>query len=395
MPVSSLLPPRFPAAAVVPPAVRALLHLLNTNGAVTRYAGGVVRDALLGLAPGDIDFATTLLPEAVMETLTAHGIRALPTGIEHGTVTALIDGKPIEITTLRRDTNTDGRHAMVEFSSNWRTDAERRDFTINALYADDDGTVHDFSDGVQDLTPTVRVRFVGEPASRVREDFLRILRFYRFAGRLQPDAPLDESARAACRIGVTGLASLSGERIGAEMRQILALPAPGAILTAMENDGVLAGLSLTPRATVLAAIDAVPPELRLIALGFDTDTALLAESWRLTRFEHTFTVKLTRSLVKLMEKPTVLSANTLRYDHKEISTDALNALHSAVCGLAQQDFWEKTSPPAPLPPLSAALMQQGFTGKMLGDALKRAEIHWISSGFSADVPALLNAAKKK
>ena len=394
MPVSSLPLLRFPSAAVIPDAVRALLQLLNTGGAVTRYAGGCVRDALLGLTPGDVDFATTLRPDAVMETLRARGIRVLPTGIEHGTVTALIDGKPVEITTLRRDTQTDGRHAVVEFSDDWRIDAERRDFTINALYADDDGMVHDLVGGLADLTGTVRVRFVGEAAARVGEDFLRILRFYRFAGRSQPNAPLDESARAACRLGAHGLTSLSGERIGAEMRKILALPDPGAILTAMEHDGVLAGLSLTPRATVLAALDTVPPALRLVALSFGTDIALLAERWRLTRLEHAFTSKLTRSLAELLEKPTVLSANTLRYEHQEISTDALNALHSAVSGVSQQDFWAKTALPAPLPPLSAALMKQGLNGKELGEALKKAENHWISSEFSAEIPALLAAAQK-
>ncbi|HEX8055161.1 MAG TPA: CCA tRNA nucleotidyltransferase, partial [Novosphingobium sp.] len=192
-----------------------------------RYVGGAVRDTLLGLDVKDIDLATTLLPETVMERLNAAGIRAVPTGIEHGTVTAVLHGGPVEITTLRHDVSTDGRRATVAFAEDWREDAARRDFTINALYADPaTGEIFDYFGGLTDLAAR-RVRFIGDARQRIREDHLRILRYFRFQARFGSE-PADAESQTACAELSATLKGLSRERIGMEFLNLLGLtdPAP-------------------------------------------------------------------------------------------------------------------------------------------------------------------------
>ncbi|NTZ42000.1 CCA tRNA nucleotidyltransferase [Altererythrobacter sp. SALINAS58] len=200
-----------------------------------RWVGGAVRDTLLGLPVADIDAATPLLPEEVMDRLKHDGIRCIPTGIDHGTVTALLPGGNVEITTLRQDVATDGRHAVVSFAKDWRADAARRDFTINALFAEP-GTllIHDYFGGLGDLAAG-RVRFIGEAVERIREDHLRILRYFRFQCRF--GAALDAEAEAACAELGPLLAKLSAERVAMEVLNLLALPDPTATVTRMlEND---------------------------------------------------------------------------------------------------------------------------------------------------------------
>ena len=218
-------------------AVTRILALLNADGGEGRVVGGAVRNALMGLPVGDIDIATTLVPEQVVERAKAAGIKAVPTGIDHGTVTLVADGRGFEVTTLRRDVETDGRHAQVAFGTDWKEDAERRDLTINALYANAEGEVIDLVGGLADIE-TRTVRFIGDAASRIAEDYLRILRFFRFFayyGGGRPDADgLRASARAKDR-----LKTLSAERIWSETKKLLVAPDPSRALLWMRQTGVL------------------------------------------------------------------------------------------------------------------------------------------------------------
>lgn len=215
---------------------RAVLAALG--GAAVRFVGGAVRDALLGRAVGDIDLATPLAPDEVMRRLAAAGIRAVPTGLAHGTVTAVVPPRQFEITTLRRDVESFGRHARVAFTDDWAVDAARRDFTINALFLDAEGAVFDYVGGLDDLAAR-RVRFVGAAAARIREDVLRLLRFYRFYAHYGRP-PADAAARAAARANAGRLSGLSGERVAAELLKLLAAPDPLPALALMREDGVLA-----------------------------------------------------------------------------------------------------------------------------------------------------------
>jgi poly(A) polymerase len=220
------------------PATQVVVAALTQDGGQARFVGGCVRDALLGRPVKDIDLATPDPPEAVMRRLEAAGIKVIPTGVAHGTVTAVIEGQHFEITTLRHDVETFGRHARVAFTDDWDADAARRDFTINALSADPDGTLHDPFGGLADLAAG-RVRFVGDAETRIREDVLRLLRFFRFHawyGKGEPDAPsLD-----ACRRLAPLLPALSGERIAGEIKRLLLAPDPASIVELMREAGALA-----------------------------------------------------------------------------------------------------------------------------------------------------------
>lgn len=218
--------------------VERILKALGSGEGLTRYVGGAVRDDLLGLQVSDIDFATRLRPDEVVRRLEKAHIKAVPTGVEHGTITAVADGQPAEVTTLRADVSTDGRRATVEFTDDWMADASRRDFTINALYADPEtGEVHDYFGGLDDLK-TRRVRFIGDALTRIAEDHLRILRFFRFHARFG-DGPPDPAAIAACTERANDLMALSRERIADELLKLLALSDPAPTLALMIQRGIL------------------------------------------------------------------------------------------------------------------------------------------------------------
>ncbi len=220
------------------PALKRIFALLNADGGEVRIVGGAVRNALMEQPVVDVDLATTLTPDVVVERAKAAGIKAVPTGIEHGTVTLVIDGEGFEVTTLRRDVETNGRHAQVAFGTDWQTDAERRDLTINALYADEKGEIIDLIDGLPDIE-TGTVRFIGDAAMRISEDYLRILRFFRFFahyGSGRPDADgLRASARAKDKLG-----TLSAERVWSELKKLLSARDPSRALLWMRQSGVLA-----------------------------------------------------------------------------------------------------------------------------------------------------------
>ena len=267
-----------PAELLADPALGAVLTALPR----ARLVGGSVRDALAGRPVADVDLATPELPDAVMTALATAGLKAVPTGIKHGTVTAISDHRGFEVTTLRRDVTTDGRHAEVEWTDDWAVDAARRDFTINAMSMERDGAVFDYFGGRDDLAAG-RVRFVGEPAARIAEDYLRILRFFRFQaryGRQEPDA----ATIVALRSGIDGLARLSPERVWSEFKRILIAPSPGRSVRLMESLGVLSAILPVADVAGLDRVAAGPadPILRLASLRPD---AGIAERWRLSGAE--------------------------------------------------------------------------------------------------------------
>lgn len=220
------------------PGLDGLLDALGAAQGQARFVGGAVRDGLLRLPVNDLDIATTLDPHDVVDRLKAAGIKAVPTGIDHGTITAVLSGWPVEITTLRRDVSTDGRRATIAYTDDWREDAARRDFTINALYADPlSREVTDFFGGVADLE-TRRLRFIGDAAARIAEDHLRILRYFRFLARYGGDV-VDDEAYAACRAAANSLMALSRERIADELIKLLGVAAPVRALRLMVDGGIL------------------------------------------------------------------------------------------------------------------------------------------------------------
>src|ERR1700736_3386505 len=218
------------------PAAR-VLQLLNRNGEQARVVGGAVRNALLKIPLGDIDIATTALPDEVVRRAKAAGIKCVPTGIDHGTVTLVVDAQPFEVTTLREDTETYGRKAKVAFGRDWVRDAERRDFTINALSVDADGVVHDYVGGLDDIQAK-RVRFIGDPNQRIAEDYLRILRFFRIHAAFGAGEP-DRAGYLACIAARAGLATLSAERVRMEMMKLMVAQGATGAIAAMAEGGLL------------------------------------------------------------------------------------------------------------------------------------------------------------
>lgn len=269
-------------------ATRAVLRALKGEA---RFVGGCVRDAILKIPIGDIDIATPLFPDEVTRRLNAAQIKVVPTGLAHGTVTAVTEGHAFEITTLRRDVETFGRHAQVAFTSDWREDSCRRDFTMNALFLAEDGEIFDYQDGLRDLRAG-KVRFVGDPATRIREDVLRLLRFYRFSawyGR----GIADPAARAACRLSAPLISTLSGERVHAEIMKLLRAPDPARTLTLMEEDGVLQKILPTTRpldvlrrlVKIEGAAKLPADSLRRFAALNANDVARVAEKLKLSNTE--------------------------------------------------------------------------------------------------------------
>jgi poly(A) polymerase/tRNA nucleotidyltransferase (CCA-adding enzyme) len=261
----------LPAVRIAPPSFLAEPGLAAVMTALpeARIIGGAVRDTLAGAEVAEIDLATPRRPAQVTKALQAAGIRAVPTGLQHGTVTAVAGGRGFEVTTLRRDVATDGRHAVVAFTDDWRADAARRDFTINAMSLTRAGEVYDYFGGISDLRAGI-VRFVGDPATRIAEDYLRILRYFRFFARYAA-TPADPAILAAIRAGVDGVAMLSVERIWSELVRILAAPDPRAAFAVMAELGVLAavlpeGAEPARLARLIAASAPADPMLRLAAL---------------------------------------------------------------------------------------------------------------------------------
>lgn len=258
-----------PARAILPPEwmsdekTRRVMNAFGAGNAL--FVGGCVRDALMGRAGGDIDIATILIPQDVQEKLTAAGIKSIPTGIDHGTITAIVEGKTFEVTTLRKDVATDGRRAVIAFTQDWAEDAARRDFTVNALYADDKGNVYDpLGQGVSDLDMR-RLRFVGDARARIAEDYLRILRYFRFAAQFGWELN-DEHELEECRAAASHISKLSRERITHEILRILSVENPVSALSLMKRLDILPDLLKTYDASMMARLASQKSLTRLCLL---------------------------------------------------------------------------------------------------------------------------------
>ncbi len=272
------------------PAARAVMHALSAAGGQARFVGGCVRNALIGRPIGDIDIATTLRPEAVQKAAARAGLKAVPTGLRHGTVTVVADHHAFEVTTLRVDVETDGRHAVVAFSDDWRADAARRDFTMNTLSATPDGAVFDYFGGVDDARAG-RVRFVGDAATRIREDYLRILRFFRFHAQYGRP-PADAAALAAIRDHAHGIAGLSGERLRQEMVKLLSVADPVPAIDLMAATAALEQVvpdtclgRLAPLVAWETAAGQAPAPIRRLAALTAADAGVVADRLRLANAE--------------------------------------------------------------------------------------------------------------
>ena len=374
-------------------ATRAVMAALEAQGGpdCARFVGGCVRNAILGAPVDDLDVATRLTPDRVVKALNAAGLRVIPTGIDHGTVTALSERLPYEITTLRRDVETDGRHATVAFTTDWAEDAARRDFRLNALYADVSGTIHDpTGEGLADAL-TGRIIFVGRARQRIEEDYLRILRFFRFHAWYGRGA-MDKAALEACAELAEGVTSLSAERVSKELLKLLAAPDPRMAVAMMDETGVLGRvLGLEGDVTLFSAMVGISrdPLLRLSAL-LPVDPAVVderARALRLSNAERLRLVDAVRGRVDLSISPQEARV-ALYNDGKQAFADRVHRAWAAggdkgaaqgLLGLASD--WTK-----PVMPVGGRdLANLGLRhGPLTGQILKAFEAEWMAADFPAD-----------
>ncbi|MBT5265460.1 MAG: CCA tRNA nucleotidyltransferase [Rhodospirillaceae bacterium] len=380
------------------PATLRVMAAIGAGNDEARFVGGCVRNTLLGRPIADIDIATIHLPERVMELLRAAEIKAIPTGIEHGTVTAVTDSQPFEITTLRRDVETDGRRAVVAFTTDWHEDAARRDITMNAMFLDCDSQLDDPFGGYED-TLAGRVRFVGDARTRIREDVLRILRFFRcYAHYGQP--PMDAEGLAACRELAPLLPELSGERIQTELLKLLAAQEPSDVLSEMASSGIWP--ILLPSPITLDALrplfalqgDRIDPLLRLAAM-IESDPDATASRLRLSNADG----KRLRLLVSERIDPSSDRLSNRRAIHRfrvEPYRDILH-LSAARAGITDPAVISRAmneKPPPAFPIKGRDLMALGMPGNVaLGRILDKTETWWIEGDFMADKSACLEQAK--
>lgn len=364
-----------------------VLGMLTAAGHEAYCVGGCVRNALLGVPVADVDIATSAEPSRVAELAGAAGLRVIPTGIEHGTVTVIADGEPYEVTTYRKDVETDGRRAVVAFATDITEDARRRDFTVNALYAGADGTLVDPLGGYLDIAAR-RIRFIEDAATRIEEDYLRILRFFRFYA-WYGDGDLDADGLAACASHIEGIAQLSKERIGAEMAKLLAATDPTPALAAMVSSGVIARviggadiIAMGPLVHIEQALGISPRwQRRLAALGGNG----IPRALRLSRADATYLKKIRAVTCGAREAAYRFGAD-IALDAKLIEAASLGvmpdpALMSDIALGANAVF-----------PIAGADMLDRFEkGPQLGVELKRLEQIWINSGFKLSKVELLGS----
>jgi poly(A) polymerase len=392
------------------PETRAVLDALTTGSGEARFVGGAVRNALLQRPVTDVDIATPLPPGDVTRRLEAAGLGAIPTGIEHGTVTAISNGKPFEITTLRRDVATDGRRATVAFTTGWKEDAARRDFTINALYATRDGEVFDYFGGIRDLEAG-RIRFIGDPVTRIREDYLRILRLFRFHawyGR----GNIDAAALQAAVAEKSGVAKLSGERLRTELLKLLQAENPTPAIRVMAASGILGEFLSDPfdvqRLERLVDIDCAnifPTDalLRLAALlPNEPDTAeMVAERLKMSnadrermrglltpneRIAPHLSIRDARKLLYRLGQQQFRDRLRLRWAEDPETSNTVRWLAL----LATADAWQR-----PVFPLSGRdVIEAGIVkGPLVGRILSELEEWWIDSDFAEDALSLAERLK--
>jgi poly(A) polymerase len=377
-----------------------VLALLNGDGEEARVIGGAVRNALLELPTGDIDIATTALPEEVIRRAKAAGIKSVPTGIEHGTVTLVVEGQPFEITTLREDVETFGRKAKVVFGRDWVRDAERRDFTINGLSVSADGVVHDNVGGLQDIDAR-HVRFIGDPDRRIAEDYLRILRFFRMHAAYGAGAP-DRDGYLACIRGRAGMTNISAERMRMEMRKLVVADGATDAIVAMVDGGLLlqifGGIAYTgPFAAMIVAeraLDRKPDAiLRLgaLAVAVTEDAKRVAARLRLTNAETKKLDSMGHRWWRLGGMDQATAKRRLYRLGEERYRDRLMLAWARAGRDADSQSWRDlvTLPErwrAPAFPLKAAdFIARGFSaGPALGHVLTLAEDAWLAAEFPLD-----------
>jgi poly(A) polymerase len=391
--------------------VRRALGLLNGGGEEARVVGGAARNSLMGLPLSDIDIATTAVPDEVIRRAVAAGLKAVPTGIDHGTITLVVDGVPFEVTTLREDVETFGRRAVVAFGRDWKVDAERRDFTMNALSISPDGVVHDYVGGLADLRDR-RVRFIGDPARRIAEDYLRILRFFRFQASYAHGTP-DAAGVHACIVARDGLRTLSRERVRGELVKLLVAPHAVPTLAVMAETGfaelLLGGVpqlaSFANMIKVEAAAALAPdPMRRLGALGLliVEDAERLRDRLRLANAEHERLLAMAERWWHVSPAHGEADARVLLYRLGPVHfcDRVLLAWSRSAAGAADPSWRALATLPArwtpPRFPLRAAdLMSRGLAkGPALGAALLAAEEAWVAAGFPSDPETLADIASR-
>jgi poly(A) polymerase len=385
-----------------------LLAALNADGDEARAVGGAVRNALLGEPVHEIDVATTAEPKTVISRVNSAGFKAVPTGIDHGTVTVVIDGRPFEVTTLREDVETFGRHATVRFGRDWKKDAERRDFTMNALSAGADGFVHDYVGGIADLNVR-RVRFIGDAATRIAEDYLRILRFFRFHawyGR----GFLDAEGLHACIAGRAGLDQLSRERVRMELMKLLVAPHATPVLATMSEAGilgrVLGGVPLLASFENMAKVEAATgapadPVQRLGALGvlLSEDAGRLFQRLRLSNVEHERLISMGDAWWSIKPSDEKAARVLLYRVGSQCFIDRVLVAWARSHEGAADKNWKTLAElqqrwAVPVFPLkSADFISRGIEqGPGLGTALRAAEEAWIAADFPMDMRSLQDIA---
>jgi poly(A) polymerase len=392
-----------------------LLAVLSVNGEEARVVGGAVRNALLGEPIHEIDIATTAVPDEVVRRVTAAGFKAVPTGIEHGTVTVVANGQAYEVTTLRQDVETFGRHATVAFGRDWRADAERRDFTINAFSVAPDGTLYDYVGGLADLGQR-RIRFIGSPGARIEEDYLRILRFFRFHAAYG-HGEVDADGLHACIAGRAGLDKLSRERVRMEIMKLLIAVRATPTLVVMSEIGlllqVLGGVPYLAGFENMAKVEAAAglspdPVQRLggLAVAVPEDAERLRERLRLTNAEHARLASMgahwrtfspahgeprARALLYLLKPESYVDCALLAWVRSQ--SPAHDEAWRALVQLPQR--WT-----APAFPIKAAdFISRGMSpGPALGKALREAEQAWIGAGFpdsKNELERIVSAAREQ
>ena len=376
------------------PGMDRLLAALGAADGDTRFVGGCVRDTLLGIDVSDVDLATRIVPDEVIRRLEAGRIRAVPTGLAHGTVTAVIAGAPVEVTTLRRDVSTDGRRATIAYTADWREDAARRDFTINALSADPaSGETFDYFGGLADLEAG-HVRFIGDPLRRIAEDHLRILRFFRFHARFGRGAP-DAPALDACAARANDLMALSRERIADELLKLLALPDPAPTLALMIERAilrpVLPEIESADRLAALAAAEqaagiAANPIRRLAAL-LPPDPRIAADVAARLRFSNWAAKRLVSAAATGLDDPHILA---YRIGAPQ-AVDRFLLHGEADASLKALEAWQRPR----LPIGGGELIAMGLeAGPIVAATLQAVEEEWLRAGMSGDKKAVRTIARR-
>lgn len=373
---------------------RRVFAALDAAGIKARFVGGCVRNVVLGRAVDDIDLAVTAAPDKVMAALEAAKIKAIPTGLKHGTVTAVANSRPFELTTLRRDVETDGRRAVVAFTGDWQEDAERRDFTFNALYADPDGTLYDPFDGRADLAAG-RVRFIGDPDKRITEDRLRVMRFFRF-NAWYGKPPIDREGFDACRAHANALGALSGERVSKELLKLLAAPDPVDAVGAMAEAGALD--HWLPEYDGLARLEALierepePSGLRRLAaiLEEDADATVIGKRLKLSTQE-------SLRLGLMLDRSEPLSSHPRADLYRLGRTTFIDRLLlEAPAGWQESLKLAGRWTPPELPVSGGDALKLGLApGPKVGAVIAAVEAWWIAGDFAADRAACLAELEKR